>query len=56
MESRNPAHKIVPITFRVGPLSVNLIKTSPHSLAQRLLSYAVLDPAKLAININHHSH
>lgn len=50
MQSGTPAHRMVPLTFRMGgPTSINLIYVVPHIYAQRLASFLILYSIKLAI-------
>lgn len=46
---------MVPLTIEMNlPISTNILKTAPYSLAPRPISKVTTESAKLAINTNHH--
>lgn len=54
IQPRATAHWMVLLTSRVClPTLVSLIQKTPHTYVQRLISYVILDPVKLTVEINH---
>lgn len=50
---KTSAHGMMPSTFRISlPVSINPAWGVPHTLAQTFVSWLILEPVKLTVDVN----